>query len=62
MKRFEKKLDEYYSNKMKFIIKEELLLWNLDYKFQELGNIIYLFVKQKKYNDKHIAPHIQTIF
>ena len=52
MKRFEKKLDNYYSNKLKIVIEEELSLWYLDYKFQELGNVIYLFVKQKKYNDE----------
>lgn len=54
MKRFEKKLDEYYVNKyIEFLKCYIFIYWNLDFKIEKKDILIEIFVKNRKYKDTH---------
>lgn len=53
MKRFEKKLDEYYVNKYIECLKHYIFIyWNLDFKIEKKDILIKIFMKNRKYNEK----------
>jgi len=49
----EKMLDKYYTNKLKDIISTDLITYYLDYQFKEDSDLLYVYVKKKKYDKKH---------
>lgn len=54
MKRFEKKLDEYYVNKYIDCLQDFIFInWNFDFKVKKRNNIVEVFIKNRKYIDKH---------
>ena len=54
MKRFETKLDEYYTNKyIEYLQDLVFIKWDLDFKIERGSFWIKVFMKNKKYKEEH---------
>lgn len=54
MKRFEKKLDEYYTNKyIEYLQRLIFIKWDLDFKIEKNISWVKVFMKNKKYKENH---------
>lgn len=54
MKRFEKKLDEYYTNKyIEYLEDYIFIFWDLDFKVEKEDFKIKVFLKNRKYKNEH---------
>lgn len=58
-KLIEKRLDQYYSNKLMYEIVTRLkFIWDLDFKTKREENRLVMYVKKRKYKDSEYKPLI----